>query len=497
MPPASPHRAVSLSRTLVWRIWLVVFVFVGGIALSQWLAQRDAQAERDARLEQQLDSLSLNLTRRLAYKRSVVDALARDPATADLLRFGDVDMQQTWAQTRQRLLPDALGLALIDNAGRVLGDHGVLRVGPQCMADLEKPGRHAGQLLVHDDMPGLAHVDIVSEVLDVDGSNLGRVFLSLRLTQLQRILDESTYPGFTAQLTDASGKIIVGQAPAADARVLRQSLADTGGWMLTVGAPPLPLIWRGTWQALTLLGILLILLLITTEGVLSLRRHLIQDLQGVRDSLSRVSHGEASQTLKPHYREFDAVMDEINQVAQELDRQRALLTQLSQTDTLTGLPNRRAFENAFARLHGLAARGHTVALVLFDVDHFKSINDGHGHAVGDKALVALANSLTALTRSTDLPARLAGDEFVVMLVGLDAEGAASWYNRLIDRFSAELRALGVPVEATTSAGHTWLLAADTLGHALSRADRALYRAKQNGRGQMAFGEGDWAGMGAR
>jgi len=146
------------------------------------------------------------------------------------------------------------------------------------------------------------------------------------------------------------------------------------------------------------------------------------------------------------------------------------------------LPNRRAFETRFPQALGFAERGHRIALVLLDIDYFKRINDSHGHGVGDQVLLALAQTLTTLTRRADLSARLAGDEFAILLADLDAAGVALWYQRLIDHFGGELNALGL------SAGQTWLQGAprDSLNQALARADRALYQAKERGRGQLVF-----------
>ena len=126
--------------------------------------------------------------------------------------------------------------------------------------------------------------------------------------------------------------------------------------------------------------------------------------------------------------------------------------------------------------------------MLLDIDYFKRINDSHGHGVGDQVLLALAQTLTALTRRADLSTRLAGDEFAILLTDLDAAGVALWYQRLIDHFSGELNALGLNLQTGLSAGQTWLpgVTRDSMNQALARADRALYQAKERGRGQLVF-----------
>jgi diguanylate cyclase (GGDEF)-like protein len=188
----------------------------------------------------------------------------------------------------------------------------------------------------------------------------------------------------------------------------------------------------------------------------------------------------------PHYVEFEAAAADINLIALHLQEQRNRLEHLSLTDPLTGLPNRRAFQTHFPLAQGLAERQHPVSLVLLDIDYFKGVNDRYGHGVGDQVLLALAHSLKELTRRGDLAARLAGDEFVVLLTDLNAEGLHIWYQRLADRFRSELNAFGLDLQTGLSAGQTWLGPAsrDSIDDALMRADHALYQAKAEGRGRL-------------
>jgi diguanylate cyclase (GGDEF)-like protein len=215
-----------------------------------------------------------------------------------------------------------------------------------------------------------------------------------------------------------------------------------------------------------------------------------QDIEAALDALACLTRNESAPPIVTRYAEFAPAAAAINRIAQQLHDQREQLATLSLTDALTGLPNRRAFETQFPHMLGLADRGHAIALVLLDVDHFKAINDQLGHAAGDRALIALASTLKALTRSSDMVARLAGDEFTVLLSGLDEAGAMAWYQRLADRFRSELSAAGLTVDNTISAGHTWLqsMAGDSIGKALARADHALYQAKARGRGLLVLAD---------
>jgi diguanylate cyclase (GGDEF)-like protein len=315
------------------------------------------------------------------------------------------------------------------------------------------------------------------------------VFVSVRLEQLQRVINDSTQPGHAITLLDGANK------PVASSGTLQGVVHEVSvplpkmGWRLVVQSPMHRLSYSGWLQilagVLTLVGVLVLLVVV----VLRLRRPVLQDIDAALDALACLTRNEESvPPIVTRYVEFSHVAEDINRIAQQLHDQREQLAMLSRTDALTGLPNRRAFETQFPHMLGLTDRGHAIALVLLDVDHFKTINDELGHAAGDQALIALANTLKALTRSSDMTARLAGDEFTVLLSGLDNEGVLAWYQRLADRFRSELRASGLAVDNTISAGQTWLqsMAGDSIGKALARADHALYQAKARGRGQLVL-----------
>jgi diguanylate cyclase (GGDEF)-like protein/PAS domain S-box-containing protein len=161
---------------------------------------------------------------------------------------------------------------------------------------------------------------------------------------------------------------------------------------------------------------------------------------------------------------------------------------LAHTDTLTGLPNRRHFEGAL-RSSGRSTRaGCGTALLYLDVDHFKQINDRHGHAVGDAVLVEFAQRLRTAVRGSDLVSRLAGDEFTVLLN--DVTGAAD-VELVARKILAAMRqpfALDALVlQVGTSIGAALADQPDPApARLLDTADRALYAAKQAGRGTYAM-----------
>jgi diguanylate cyclase (GGDEF)-like protein/PAS domain S-box-containing protein len=152
----------------------------------------------------------------------------------------------------------------------------------------------------------------------------------------------------------------------------------------------------------------------------------------------------------------------------------------STTDPLTGLFNRRGAEAAAARERSRSERtGTPLSLVVFDIDHFKRVNDNHGHAVGDEVLRAVAEALSAMARVTDVIARWGGEEFVAILPG-GLEGARSY----AERTRAAVAALTLPEPLTLSAGIAELGLGEPFESALARADAHLYQAKRAGRDRI-------------
>lgn len=160
-----------------------------------------------------------------------------------------------------------------------------------------------------------------------------------------------------------------------------------------------------------------------------------------------------------------------------VDLRRAEAERLALTDPLTGLPNRRAFERALTTAQ-LAAerRGIPYAVVALDADELKAVNDAHGHDAGDRLIGAVAAALRDAMRPRDVAARVGGDEFLVLLPGIDADAAGQVTHRIVDQVNAHLRSAG-PLATTVSAGHASWRSGLTRETVLADADRSLYGAK--------------------
>ncbi|MDT9001391.1 diguanylate cyclase [Paucibacter sp. APW11] len=157
-------------------------------------------------------------------------------------------------------------------------------------------------------------------------------------------------------------------------------------------------------------------------------------------------------------------------------------------DPLTGLMNRRAFQPRLLLEHQRAQRsGRPYSLAMLDLDHFKQINDRHGHAFGDDVLVAVASLMRQCSRAIDAVARLGGEEFVILLPDTSPEEAFKAMERLRVALASQrlLAPGGVAVQVTASLGLAgWRGGADGANDVLQRADRALYAAKAAGRNRI-------------
>jgi diguanylate cyclase (GGDEF)-like protein len=150
------------------------------------------------------------------------------------------------------------------------------------------------------------------------------------------------------------------------------------------------------------------------------------------------------------------------------------------TDSLTGLLNRRALENAVRSLgEGVGPR----SVVMADLDHFKQLNDTHGHETGDRALRAFSQTLAASVRRDDLVGRHGGEEFAVVLPGCSAADAVTVIEKVRVDLRAALAAHSLPV-VTASFGVVAALPGEELASALARADAALFQAKHEGRDRV-------------
>ena len=212
----------------------------------------------------------------------------------------------------------------------------------------------------------------------------------------------------------------------------------------------------------------------------------IEDLRELEKVL--LSEVKEVQTSNEQYRrQLDNANAKVSEQQEELDRLQSAVG----VDFLTEIPNRRALDDRTEEMMSRAERyGNTFSLIVFDIDHFKAINDMHGHSGGDRILRAVAHILNDHKRSSDFLARYGGEEFVLLLPETTLESAHRLAEKTRERVAASnFRFQKAKIRVTLSAGVGELHPGrDTAKMLFERVDAALYRAKQEGRNCVRVAE---------
>lgn len=213
--------------------------------------------------------------------------------------------------------------------------------------------------------------------------------------------------------------------------------------------------------------------------------------RALRDADGRIATLQASSRDITERKDYERQLEETRRKLQynheSLLEANARLAALASQDGLTGLRNRRAFEERLPEeLSRIRRTQQPVSLLLIDIDHFKAFNDSFGHPRGDEVLRAVARLLARSIRDTDVAVRYGGEEFAVILPNTDTEGAEQMGERLRDAIASSVwteRQITISVGAATAVTHA--VSAESL---VDQADRALYRSKQAGRNRVTLAD---------
>ncbi|TVM32856.1 sensor domain-containing diguanylate cyclase [Oceanidesulfovibrio marinus] len=277
------------------------------------------------------------------------------------------------------------------------------------------------------------------------------------------------------------------------------TLAKDGKWRIVVERPLDSVLAAAAGQS-RLFGLACFgaLLIVAPVGWLLARSMIkpLRDLAGYAHEVGKsgetracppVAEGSPKEVLELQ-RAFCTMVDQLEENAETL-------RQMAVTDPLTGLANRRRLEEEGIRLIDACLRADaSCSALLVDIDHFKRVNDTYGHAVGDDALILIAETIGACCRISDLPARYGGEEFVIIASNTDARNAMVLAERIRKRVeSTPLEVDGMALTLTVSVGvseytRTPSYGLSHLDDVLGKADSALYAAKEGGRNRVCLFE---------
>jgi diguanylate cyclase (GGDEF)-like protein len=482
----------SISVVYVTAIVLVIAV-TASLVLTQVNAfTHDNEIEK---LSVALNHKTRALARVVKFYQEIVEKIAAKEETVNLVEFGSEEDMSKWSLGKRRELPDVIGLALFTLDGRVRGGPAEqFMVGPACVLDMQSiiEGRRAATPPLHSLGEPLAHIDLIANIKS-NGENTGLLFLSVSFDVVQQTLADITDVNEFIILATTDGQLLTEHGkPQGDKRVIRQIMEVPGtGWQMEVARkePTMGRIYLtfGVGAIVAAAGVGTLIVFMTLFYLRSLGRGFATIQTLINDVL------EGRRPEKQQYtmlREIGDLMPSFESLASRIHVTQRTLEQLTLTDELTDLVNRRGFIPQLDKAIALARREIQICLCLIDIDYFKRINDAYGHEVGDRVLLLFADTLRRNIRQGDVAARLGGDEFGLLLYNMSHGDAADWFERFRQDYRTTMddADMADDVPRTLSAGVLCLDGDRVAGttHALRQADKALYKAKAQGRDQVTI-----------
>jgi len=489
----SDNEVISI-RDITSRYVFFVLLITLAISAGSFLVYRDYllqqhQNEQMQNVNKKADTIG-NVIR---IYRQTIEARSRQRDLVNYILFSEEVEAKNWAQRAKPILPKNIGLALFDEEGKLLGDTENLRVGDLCLIDLRRifKGEKLPAPPVHRNVKGIEHFDIVVPLFE-STEIVGVVFASFSLElikeELNRITDVGQYlsvMSFDNYLIAETNRIEWGDKPVLDFDV---DIPGTS-WVLRAKVEE-----QDMSELLQRLGIINMLVFLAVSFVMVVfSRRLFKifshDFDAIHNLIFSLKNDDEAEKSSANLKETKYIFDHIKLIAGDIKKYQFQLLTLSNTDSLTGLANRRSFNHEIPRYLALSNRDIDVCLLLIDVDHFKKINDSFGHGVGDDVLMALSRCIKTNTREVDFSARLGGDEFSVVLTQCSAASALKWYKKLSADFLNAQMEMRVIKElgacCTLSVGFVLLTGLEkNVDQLVACADEALYSVKSKGRGDI-------------
>ncbi|SEN77314.1 diguanylate cyclase (GGDEF) domain-containing protein [Nitrosospira multiformis] len=489
-----------------------------GREIEFWLDKRAHEAHVAAASGAVIEALSASYQRRADMSAKYPGALAR------------------YLQSVQGKLDAIMELTVMNASGKIIASSAEKPAGATLPDEWPQNSVTEGLVIAPphwNEQYSTATLSVAVPVLSYDNVLMGALVAVLDLRNLQpHLKSSSTSPPGEVFLLDPNGRVLIGTLPGEtivqlDASSLRDLLARPGESLFFEGLTrrevigladvsrefPLTILAErdraavyGDWIELRNMLLILVgtLVLIVAAAAFQMGRSIVVPLQRLMRAADRIADGDLEVRLSATRNDeighltkvFDQMADrlrrnhaEIMAAHEAMQQQNRMLEKLSITDSLTGLYNRNKLDAILAdQLARFRRTQRPFALLMLDIDHFKTLNDTYGHITGDKILAKVAQILLQSIRSIDYAARYGGDEFVIILV----ETYIDQVVKTAERIRAHVENLTYPagksmISITVSIGAVECRPDDSTTTAVfSRADNALYEAKRAGRNRAYF-----------
>ena len=366
-------------------------------------------------------------------------------------------------------------------------------IDPACLDLVRRMGSSDTPLLpeFHSLQTPSEHYDLVQPVRDANQKLLGYLLVSYSRDSLLTLIDQSLPSDSHMELQQpmpgdpAHTVLTAGDPPAANTGAVTTALGNTPWTLVYWPREPMPALLSGKRVYL-----FIFMLLLTAAAFATLAGLYLKTKNSVRDdiqSLIRLFRDLRDNTVRVEYpmalREFAEIFDYLRDRGQKLHEEREKLKDMGLMDHLSQLSNRRHFEMRLKELFDASKANGPSSVLIIDMDHFKAVNDKHGHDAGDALIVAFANAVRKVVRQADVLARLGGDEFCIIYAYAPLEKARILAERLRKQLPREMALTkGVIHQLRWTGGLSVMHDKDTKpDDVLWRADQALFQAKEAGR----------------
>jgi diguanylate cyclase (GGDEF)-like protein len=460
---------------------VIIALFLAVTAANLILAKSYYQGSEKNGISQRLADKAEAIEAQLSFFQQIVNHVAVQPTTQDILEYKDVTSAQAWALQMRRFVPQAMGVALLTDNGTILGVPAEQPLSPQSLTDLAKLSQKesVSQPPVHRSSPATTHYDLVAPVLDEADNHMGMLFVSFGLDTLQPLINNSTNSEQELVLRDGQGNVIARHSRLQNNNKTQQGKMRVGNtdWELSLtedASRSLP-----SFLSLSIFNVSAFLLIVGTIAfiVRYAMCSLNTDFGQLKSLLTNLAEGEtvdAENMATPQLRETAEILPSISHIQRDLDKKQQLLESHQLSDEVTGLPNRRQFNLDFARAYDFARRGTPVCVTLLRLQGLDKLNARQAEQVSK----LLAKTLKAQARKVDHIARLEADQFALLMFGMSAEGATPCLQRLQQGFQqqqAQHPAISQGQECQLSCGYTLIHAHrdNNAAEVLKRAATAL------------------------